>query len=59
MKKILQFFISVKNEMPKVHWPSKAEMFKSSVATIIFVLFFGVFFEIANLLIAFLKTLVA
>lgn len=58
MKKIMQFFISVKNEVPKIHWPNKTEMFKSSVATIIFVLFFGVFFEIANLLIAFLKTLV-
>lgn len=53
--KIVTFFKEVKKEVSKVKWPSKKEMFKYSVATIIFVLFFGVFFYVIDLIIALLK----
>lgn len=44
MKKIARFFIGVKEEMKKVRWPNKKEMITYSVATITFILIFGVFF---------------
>ena len=34
----------VKSEFKKVRWPSKKEMVKYSIATITFILFFGLFF---------------
>ena len=44
MKKIARFFISVKKEMGKVRWPNKKEMLTYSIATISFILVFGLFF---------------
>ena len=34
----------VKSEFKKVRWPSRKEMVKYSIATITFILFFGLFF---------------
>lgn len=45
MKKLARFFVSVKKEMKKVRWPKKSEMIKFSVATIVIVCFFMVFFS--------------
>ena len=53
--KIVTFFKEVKKEVSKVKWPSKKEMVKYSFATIAFVLFFGVFFYVIDLIIALLK----
>lgn len=53
--KIVTFFKEVKKEVSKVKWPSKKEMVKYSVATIVFILFFGVFFYVIDLIIALLK----
>ena len=44
MKKLARFFVSVKKEMAKVRWPKKKEMIKFSVATIVIITFFMLFF---------------
>lgn len=58
MKKIKKFFSEVKKELAKVKWPSKKDMIKYSIATIVFVIFFAVFFYSIDLLMALVKTLV-
>ena len=45
MKAIARFFVNVKKEMKKVRWPKKQEMIKFSVATIIIICFFMLFFS--------------
>jgi len=57
MKKLARFFISVKKEMGKVRWPNKKEMFTSSIATISFILIFGMFFGLTDFVFASLRTL--
>lgn len=53
-KKIVLFFIGLKNEMKKVKWPNKKEMIKYSVATILFILFFALFFYLFDTIVAIL-----
>ena len=48
MKAIARFFVNVKKEMKKVRWPNKKEMIKFSVATIVIVCFFMVFFSLCD-----------
>ena len=50
--KVVTFFKEVKSEMSKVKWPSKKDMVKYSIATIIFIVFFAVFFYLIDLIIA-------
>ena len=57
-KRIGNWIKSVGKEVSKVKWPSKKEMIKYSVTTIVFVLFFALFFYAIELLMAFLKSLV-
>ena len=49
------FLGEVRSEMAKVKWPSKKDMVKYSIATIIFVVFFALFFYAIDLIIALLK----
>ena len=56
-KKIVLFFIGLKNEMKKVKWPNKKEMIKYSVATIILVVGCSVFLYVIDVLLAFLHSL--
>ena len=58
MKKIKEFFKDVKKEISKVKWPTKKNMIKYSLTTILFVLFFSVFFLALDLIIAYVKVLV-
>lgn len=58
MKKIARFFISVKEEMKKVKWPTKNEMFKYSAATLIFIVLFAAFFALTDLAISGVKVLI-
>lgn len=53
------FFAGVKKEMKNVRWPLRKEMVKYSIATISFVVFFGVYFTLIDLLIAAVKMWVA
>ena len=57
MKKIKTFFKDVKKELNKVKWPSKKNMVKYSVVTVVFIRFFALFFTALDLIIAFVKTL--
>ena len=45
----------VRSEMAKVKWPNKKDMVKYSIATIVFVIFFAIFFYCIDLLLALLK----
>jgi preprotein translocase subunit SecE len=47
----------VKSEFKKVRWPSKKEMIKYSIATIVFILFFLVFFAIIEFIAYLIKTM--
>ena len=51
-------FTEIKKEMEKVHFPSRKDMVKYSVATIVFVIFFALYFYAIELVMAFLKSLV-
>lgn len=55
MKKKLS---GIKTELKKVRWPSKKEMVKYSIATILFIVTFALFFTASDLIIAGLKKLV-
>lgn len=58
MKKVKKFLSEVKKELAKVKWPSKKDMVKYSISTIVFVIFFALFFYGVEMLIALVKTLV-
>ncbi len=49
------FLTGVMKEMKKVRWPLKKEMIKFSVATISFIIFFALFFMLADFIIATIK----
>ena len=51
-------FKQIKKEMSKVHFQNKKDMVKYSVATICFVIFFGVYFYLIELIMALVKTLI-
>lgn len=53
--RIKNWFKGVVSEFKKVRWPSKKEMIKYSIATIVFILFFAVFFYIIELVIYFIN----
>ena len=50
------FCHGVKSETLKVHWPSKNDMIKYSIATIAFVVFCSLFFELINILFALVQS---
>ena len=51
------FCHGVKSEFLKVHWPSKSDMIKYSVATIIFIVFCSGFFFAIDIIFAFIQSL--
>lgn len=51
------FCHGVKSETSRVHWPSKKDMLKYSVATVIFIIYFSVFFYLIDIIFAFIKSL--
>ena len=55
--KTVLFFKGVKSEWKRVKWPSKKEMIKYSVATIILIVGCSVFFYVIDVLLAFLHSL--
>ncbi len=48
MKAVARFFVNVKKEMKKVRWPKKKEMIKFSIATLIVICFFMLFFSLSD-----------
>ena len=51
-------FKEIKKEMQKVHFPSKGDMVKYSLATIVFVVFFALYFYAIELVMALIKSLI-
>ncbi len=51
-------FKQIQKEMKKVHFPSRKDMVKYSIATIIFVIFFAGYFYLIELVMAFIKSLI-
>lgn len=58
MKKIRDFFNGVKKEMSKVHWPTRKELTKYSIATLAFILLYSLYFFLSDAVIAVFKMLV-
>ena len=52
------FCNGVKGEFLKVHWPTKKDMVKYSIATIVFVIFCGLFFYAIDVVFALIKSLI-
>ncbi len=50
MKKLKSFFKGVKKEGKTVRWPSGKTLVNYSVITILMLVFFGLFFELLNLI---------
>lgn len=57
-ERIMGFFHGVVVEGKRVHWTSKKDLFKYSVSTFFFVVFFSLFFYGMNALFAFLHSLI-
>jgi len=55
MKAVARFFVNVKKEMKKVRWPKKKEMIKFSVATIVVICFFMLFFTASDIIISLVR----
>lgn len=51
------FCHGVKSEFTKIHWPSKKDMVRYSVATIFFIVFCALFFCLINIIFALVQTL--
>ena len=51
------FCHGVRTEVTKIHWPSKNDMVKYSVATIFFVIFCALFFYLIDVIFAFIQSL--
>ena len=52
-----KFFTKIKKELKLVKWPTFKEIFKYTVATIVFCIILVLFFEVLNLLMAYIKGL--
>lgn len=51
------FCHGVKSEFTKVHWPSKKDMIRYSIASIFFIIFCSLFFYLINVIFALIQTL--
>ena len=56
MKKIADYFKGVKKEISRIKWTNKKDLLKYSVSTVVFMLFFGVFFYAIDMLVALLRS---
>ena len=53
---MVEYFKGVKKEISRIKWTSKKDLLKYSISTIVFMLFFGVFFYAIDLLVALLRS---
>ena len=56
MGKIVDYFRGVKKEVARIKWTSKKDLLKYAVSTISFMIFFGVFFYLIDMLVALLRS---
>ena len=57
-KSIINFFKGVKSEMGRVTWPSKKNMIKYTIASVVFIVFFALYFYGIILVLGLLKDLI-
>ncbi len=57
LSRLATWFVGLKKEFKRIHFPSKKEMVKYSFATIIFIVFFALFFYAIDVLFALLQSL--
>lgn len=55
MQKIIKFIAGVRSEVEHIKWPTKNEMIKYSISTIIFMIFFATYFLIIDMIFTLLK----
>lgn len=53
---MIEYFKGVKKEISRIKWTSKKDLVKYSVSTVAFMVFFGVFFYLIDLLVAVLRS---
>ena len=56
MSKIADYFKGVKKEAARINWTSKKDLLKYCISTISFMLFFGVFLYLIDMLVALLRS---
>ena len=56
MSKIADYFKGVRKEISRIKWTSKKDLLKYATSTIVFMIFFGVFFYLIDLLVAVLRS---
>ena len=56
MSKIVDYFKGVRQEISRIKWTSKKDLLKYAASTIAFMIFFGVFFYLIDLLVAVLRS---
>ena len=49
------FFVGVKSELSKVKWPTKQEVVKYTIATLVFIVILVLFFVLLSLLMSVIK----
>ena len=57
MKKIKEYFKDVKKEISKVKWPTRKNMTKYTMTTVVFILFFALLYVSLDLVIALVKSM--
>ena len=53
---MIEYFKGVKKEISRIRWTNKKDLLKYSVSTVLFMLFFGVFFYAVDILVALLRS---
>ncbi len=56
-ERFMIFCHGVGDEFKKVHWPTKKDMVKYSVATVVFVVFLSLFFYVVDIIFALVHSL--
>lgn len=56
MSKVRDYFSGVRKEISRIKWTNKKDLLKFSISTISFMIFFGVFFYVIDLLVALLRS---
>ena len=53
---MVEYFKGVKKEISRIKWTSKKDLLKYATSTVAFMIFFGVFFYLIDLLVAVLRS---
>ncbi len=57
-EKFMEFCHGVKTESKRIHWTDRKDLVKYSISTLVFVVFFSLFFYFIDILFAFVHSLI-